>query len=123
MPNATPMSAPTCSIEDLIAGHAEAEKGAEERRCPRRRVLVPGVISVPGYRLTIPCRVVDMSAMGAGTILDVRPKDRIKLAKELPDNVVLILKQDRVEVDCRVQWRNGTHFGVRFMSRMRPTTR
>ena len=64
-----------------------------------------------------------MSAMGACTILDVRPEDRIKLAKELPENIVLILKHDRVEVDCKVQWRDGTRFGVRFLSGMRPTAR
>ncbi len=106
-----------------MAGPAHVEKGAEERRCPRRRVLVPGLINVPGYRLAIPCRVLDMSATGAGTVLDVGPRDRIKLARELPENLVLVLRHDRVEVDCRVQWRNGTHFGVRFLSGMRPMTR
>ena len=122
MPNIAQSSGP-CSFEDLMAGPAVAAKGADERRCPRRRVLVAGLISVPGYRLAIPCRVLDMSATGAGTVLDVRPQDRIKLARDLPEKLILVLKQDRVEVDCRVQWRDGTHFGVRFLSGMRPTAR
>ena len=123
MPNSTaPTVNVTCSVEELMAGPYGAGAGSEARRAPRKRVAVPGLIGVPGYRLHIPCRIVDMSAMGACAEL-VAPPDRIKLASELPDRLILVLANDRVEVDCRVQWRAGRRLGVQFLSGMRPTTR
>ena len=93
---------------------------AEERRAPRRPVAVPGVISLPGYRLTVPCRIVDMSATGAGAVITLDQKARVRLARELPDRVVLRLPNDRLEVDCLIRWRNRERFGARFVSVTRP---
>ena len=118
MPNTNaPTASITCSVEELMAGCYSADPTSEARRAPRKRMTVPGLIGVPGYRLHVPCRVVDMSATGACAEL-VSPPGRNKQAAELPDRVVLILPHERVEVDCRVQWRQGGRFGVRFLSAM-----
>ena len=106
-----------------MAGPYGADPLGEARRAPRKRVAVPGLIGVPGYRLTVPCRIVDMSATGACATLVVSPRERIRTAGELPDQVILVLRQDRVEIDCRVQWREGTRLGVQFLSGMRPSSR
>lgn len=89
------------------------------RSAPRKRLMVPGLIGMQGFRLTVPCRIIDMSATGAGTALEVPPHCRIKLACDLPDQIMLILTREHVEVDCVIQWRHGERFGARFLSATR----
>lgn len=87
-----------------------------QRGAPRKKIMAHGFVGIPGYRLTVPCCVVDMSATGAGAMLCAAPQDRLRLARDLPDHVILHLAHDRIEVDCEIQWRQGDRFGARFTS-------
>lgn len=98
---------------------AESHEPHELRIAPRKRLMVPGLIGMPGFRLTVPCRIIDMSATGAGTALEVPPGFRIRLACDLPDQIMLILTREHIEVDCEIQWRDGERFGARFLSATR----
>lgn len=66
-------------------------------------------------RVTFPCSVLDLSATGAKVEL-VQSKYRVRLAEQLPDQVVLTLTTDRQQVSGRIMWRDGASFGVRFTS-------
>lgn len=105
------------------ASAASEASYAELRIAPRKRLMVPGLVGMSGFRLTVPCRIVDMSATGAGTELDVPPHFRIRLACDLPDQIMLILTREHIEVDCEIQWRHGERFGARFLSATRRRTR
>lgn len=91
----------------------------EARQAKRRSMSVPALIGIPGYRLTIPCRILDMSATGFGTVLIADPKRRIREAHDLPDKLTLIVLHERTEMDCRIRWRAGARFGAQFTSRPR----
>ena len=94
--------------------------GEEHRRARRRLVAVPGLIGLPGLRLVIPCFIREMSATGAQVDIS---HSRIHFAQDLPDQIVLVLVHDQVEVDGTIRWRDREHFGVSFRSLLRPSTR
>lgn len=105
-----------------LPGNAVDREAAERRdlrAAPRKTLMIPGSVGIPGFRLAVPCRVIDMSATGAGAMLCVEPQDKLRVARDLPDCVVLHLPQDRIEVECEIQWRAGERFGARFLSPMR----
>ena len=106
---------------DPATASAEAT-GLEQRRAARKTLLVPGLIGLRGYRLTVPCKVLDMSATGAQSVLVVSPS-RIRKAQDLPDDVILVFVHDGVETDCVIRWRRGDRFGLRFLSAMRKSER
>ena len=114
----TPMAGYTPALIE-----AEPHAPDDMRIAPRKRLMVPGLIGMPGFRLTVPCRVIDMSATGAGTALDVPPHFRIRLACDLPDQIMLILTCEHIEIDCEIQWRDGGRFGARFLSATRRRAR
>jgi hypothetical protein len=92
--------------------------GREQRSAARKTLMVPGLVRIRGFRLMLPCRIIDMSATGAGAGL-VESASRIRGAQDLPDAIVLTLVSDRLEVDGVIQWRNQSCFGVRFASLLR----
>lgn len=91
----------------------------DARRAPRRRVCVPGLIGFPGYRMTVPCRLLDMSSTGIGTMIIEDNARRRRSALELPDRILLIMTHERLEVDCLIRWRDGERFGAQFTSMTR----
>ncbi len=67
------------------------------------------------------CAVRDISNGGARLELDHCVPPRV--SEQLPDNIVLYFCPDRTEVECRIAWRDGRHFGVQFTSEFRPSAR
>jgi len=92
------------------AGPAAASEG---RLAPRKEVVGLGAVRIPGYRMSLPCRVVNTSATGA----------RLELvgtnACHLPDRIVVVFTSDRMEIDATIQWRTATECGVHFVSLFR----
>jgi PilZ domain len=67
------------------------------------------------------CTVRDISRGGARLELDrVRPP---RVSEQLPDQIVLYFCPDRTEVQCRIAWRDGRHFGVQFTGEIAASTR
>jgi PilZ domain len=67
------------------------------------------------------CAVRDLSQGGARLELDHAEPTRV--SEQLPDNVFLHFCPDRTEVECRIAWRDGRHFGVQFMGEINAATR
>lgn len=44
-------------------------------------------------------------------------------ADHLPDEMVLVLRADRMQVDCDIKWRRGGRIGVRFRGPPKPMSR
>lgn len=93
---------------------------AEGRRAPRKSSVIGGTITSPSMVAERPCKVVDMSATGA-RIRIMPTSDQTKgLPAGVPDGFTLILRVDRIEVDCEVAWRKERELGVRFKGGIRP---
>lgn len=74
-----------------------------------------------GMSNIIPARVVDMSATGAK--MELRPLGRssgIPMG-DLPNQFNLVMRVDRMEVDCEMIWQVDWLIGIRFLSVPRPT--
>lgn len=82
---------------------------------------VAGMIFIEGQSAPWPCTVRDLSRGGARLELDrVKPP---LVSEQLPDRVVLYFCPERTDVECRVAWRDGRHFGVQFEGEIRASTR
>jgi len=86
-----------------------------KRRMKRRPLALPGIITFRHMRLQVPCTIADLSITGAR--LAVMPSGTSQLGdlNHLPDEIILIMRLDRMQVTCTVQWRQGTQLGVRFL--------
>ena len=67
------------------------------------------------------CTVHDYSDTGARLQLD-DPKSAHKMIVHIPSHVRLHLLPWQQEVDCRIVWRDGSHFGVEYVGGMRSAT-
>jgi hypothetical protein len=99
-----------------------ARSGKEQRRAVRKPLMSPGVIKLPGFRLTVPCVLAEMSSSGASASVTASGS-RIRQAADLPDHVILVLANERMEVDGQIVWRSGNRFGVKLRSMLRPVPR
>lgn len=85
----------------------EALNGESRRAAERDAVSYFGILSF-GDQKVFQVNLVDLSAMGARMIA---PKDC-----EPPDEVVLKIPETGACFLSEIAWRNGSTFGVRFMS-------
>lgn len=92
----------------------------EGRRAPRKSSVIGGTITSPSMVAERPCKIVDMSATGAKIRLMPTSEQTRGLPAGVPDAFTLVLRVDRIEVDCEVAWRHDREFGVRFKGVPRP---
>jgi hypothetical protein len=69
----------------------------------------------------IPARVVDMSTTGAKMELTPLGRSSGIPMGDLPNQFNLVMRVDRMEVDCEMIWQVDWLIGVRFLSVPRPT--
>jgi PilZ domain len=86
----------------------ETKPPSSERRSPRRRVLMAGMVCFNGRHSTLPCAVRDFGEHGA--IL------KMSGSIQAPDTFELHVELSGTWVDCEVAWRRGEELGVRFTS-------
>ena len=110
------------------AAPARSQAGADgaSEPCPRddARVLVlaaAALVSTEGEGEPWSCAVRDLSQGGARLELDPAVPSRV--SDQLPDHILLYFCPERTEVECRIAWRDGRHFGVQFTSEFRPSSR
>lgn len=138
-PSPAPVPAPLPTLTDLIdddfaeAGLIDVEEEMplppeepeedtpEARRAPRKSQSLPAFITSPEMANGVPARVVDMSATGAR--IELTPIGRAKGVPmtHLPERLLLVLRHDRMEVDCVVVWREEWQVGLRFLGFPRPS--
>ncbi|MEQ1712027.1 MAG: PilZ domain-containing protein [Hyphomicrobium sp.] len=97
-----------------------ATSAAEGRRAPRKSSVIGGVITSSSMVAERACKIVDMSATGAKIRLMPTSDQTRGLPAGVPDTFTLVLRVDRVEVDCEVAWRHDREFGVKFRGVPRP---
>jgi hypothetical protein len=102
------------------AGETAASRPAEGRRAPRKSSVIGGTITASSMVAERPCKIVDMSATGAKIRLMPTSDQSRGLPAGVPDQFTLVLRVDRIEVDCEVAWRKDRELGVKFRGVPRP---
>jgi len=107
------------------AGSASAQAGSEgietRRRARRKQTRCLAYIVAPGSRKELECVVLDMSSSGAKLQLAGVASKPFAAPVVFPQNFKLIIRNDRIEVDCVSCWSKGVTCGVTFASPFRPT--
>ena len=107
--------------EPPVTPSASASPKTESgRRSPRKSSVIGGVITASSMVAARPCKVVDMSATGARIRLMPTSDQTRGLPAGVPEEFTLVLKVDRIEVDCVVAWRKERELGVKFRGVPRP---
>ncbi len=93
---------------------------------PREDARVPvftvaALVFTSGSSTPWACTVRDQSQGGARLELDREKPPRV--SEQLPDVFTLYFCPDRTDVECRIAWRDGRHFGVQFLGDLRVSTR
>lgn len=107
-------------LDEAAVEDADDEQ-ADGRRAPRKMQILPAYVTAPGMPNAISARVLDMSATGAK--IELTPMGRATgiPMTELPDRFILVLRHDKMEVDCETVWRDEWLVGVRFLGFPRPS--
>jgi hypothetical protein len=100
------MSPTSAIIED------QGWDGVERRRAGRKLVSETVLLSLPGQTTLQPCNLRDLTALGAGLLLE-----RFNL---LPMEFKLSFDSFRTAFDCRLVWRDRDRSGVEFRPRRLP---
>ena len=116
---ALPTPAPVYGSQDEPA----RESSEDVRRAPRKAHILPAYVTAPDMANVVPARVIDMSATGAK--IELTPMGRATgiPMTHMPDRFVLVLRHDKLEVDCEIVWREEWIIGVRFLGFPRPSQR
>lgn len=102
---------------------AASAKDDERRWARRKSGVVGGLIAYHPVKPPVECIIRDMSATGARIELTAGWGEAFNSAEDVPDEVMLLVRLDKIEVDCLVVWRKTRQFGVRFKGAMRPLKR
>jgi len=100
-----PKAAPTSSTTEVEC----------KRRSRRKPTALPGLITFKTMRLQVPCTIADMSGSGARLQLTASGAASFGDLEHLPDRIVLVLRADRMQVECEIKWRRPGSLGVRFL--------
>ena len=126
-PEGLPQTKPATSRDDALqtrlrqiaarqaATQAAAEPDECKRRVRRKQTSLPGLITFKSMRLQVPCTIADMSGTGARLKLPAGASQSFGDLEHLPDRITLVLRADRMQVDCEIKWRRTGSLGVRFL--------
>jgi hypothetical protein len=98
-----------------------ADRGATANRAEIRKptFIVAAMIFARDLHAPLPCTVRDLSQKGARIELDYHGLKPSKVHVELPQRLLLRLCPLKMTFVCRLAWREGRHFGVEFVHRLR----
>ncbi len=105
------------------AAASAAEADDCKRRARRKATALPGLITFKTMRLQVPCTIADMSGTGARLVLPVSTAATFGDLEHLPQHLVLVMRSDRMQVDCEIKWRRVGSLGVRFLGAPVPLER
>ncbi len=112
----TPLPAP------VMAQAEPQDKGAESRWARRTPSRLGAQIQHASLPAPIACTVRDTSSTGARLEIVTQRGGNISRDR-VPDQFVLFMPLDRLEIDCQVMWRQGALVGVRYTSPARRTAK
>ena len=93
-----------------------ASEGAAHRRSEARKPVfaIEALLFAKELAAPLPCMVRDLSKSGAR--LEVNRGIRVSASPTfIPDRFTVYFCPDKTEVAARIAWRDGRHFGVRFL--------
>lgn len=103
-----------------LAAEAAPPSGIERRSATRHRTSVPGLVFPGGMAASVPCVVVDQSVTGARIEMAEGWTNPFHGHSSVGQVMRLVMRVDRVEVDCQIVHVDETAIGVRFVSVIRP---
>ena len=92
-----------------------------KRRSRRKAMTLPGLITFRTMRLQVPCTITDMSGSGARLVLPAGTARTYGDLEHLPDQLILVIRTDRMQVGCEIKWRRPGSLGVRFLGPPTPS--
>ncbi len=95
----------------------------ERRWAVRKPVATGGTILSHELSVPVHCILRDISTTGARLELHVNEDNLLGPRIKLPAYFTLVIRVDRVEVDCAIVWRKSGDLGVRFVATPRPYVR
>jgi len=101
-------------------GKAVAESTDCKRRSRRKATTLPGLMTFKTMRLQVQCTIADMSGSGARLVLPAGTARTYGDLEHLPTNLTLVMRVDRMQVDCEIAWRRPGSLGVRFLGPPKP---
>ena len=106
-----------------VAVESSAPPCENKRRSNRRSGRSPGLIYPGGMAATIPCLVVDQSINGARLKMQPGWVNPFHGRSSVGQHFTLVMRLDRVEVDCEIVRIEENEIGVRFLSILRQIAR
>jgi hypothetical protein len=98
-------------------------EGSEKRSSSRRDAKMPGLIFPGGVAASIPCVVLDHSMTGARLQMQAGWVNPFRGQSSLGQTFTLVMRIDRMEVDCEIVRIEENELGVRYVSVLRPIAR
>ncbi len=108
-------------VRPLVAKAAPIDGDASEKRWSSRRASAsPGLVYPGGIAASIPCMIADQSVTGARLQMQPGWVNPFSGYSSIGQAFKLVMRVDRVEVDCEIVRIEENEIGVRFLSVMRP---
>ena len=98
-------------------------EGREKRWSARRNASTPGLIYPGGTAASIPCVISDQSVTGARLKMQTGWVNPFRGMSSLGQTFILVMRLDRMEVECEIIRIEENLLGVRFLSVLRPVAR
>ena len=106
-------------LRRIAAARTEKLAAADAVECKRagrrKKTALPGLLTFKTMRMQVPCTVTDMSGTGARLSLPQATATAFGDLEHIPDRLTLVLRADRMQVDCEIKWRRAGSLGVRFL--------
>jgi hypothetical protein len=94
---------------------------ADEKRVARRKPYrTPGLIYPGGVAASIPCMIMDQSVTGARLEMQPGWVNPFRGESSLSQRFTLVLRVDKMQVDCEIVRLEENTMGVRFVSVAKP---
>lgn len=114
-------------LRDIARSKAEQRSQADvadcKRRSRRKSMQLAGLITFKTMRQQVACTIVDMSGTGAKLNIAQTVARAYGDLEHLPKLLTLVMRADRMKVDCEIAWRRPTSIGVRFLGPPRPMSK
>jgi PilZ domain len=97
-----------------------ATAGEEKRQSRRKAYRTPGLIYPGGVAASIPCMITDQSVTGAQLLMQPGWVNPFRGISSLNERFTLVMRVDRMQVECEIVRLDDNTMGVRFVSVAKP---
>lgn len=88
---------------------------ADRRSGHRRPEFLVEALVLAADSPPVRCTMRDCGGGGARFEVDREPGQRDVTSRDLPNHITVIFPKESVEACCQIMWRDGRHFGVKFL--------